>query len=179
MAPMRTASFSTSASFHAPFHQRPSGWPTCTSHASGFRLASNMNASSRSRSSLGAGAELTPGDAAAGTSWARACSGASAARGESFSFLLLEEAMTDATTEEGEETSIHKKKRKEGMENVTEKEIRNARSVLRARAFEHAAGTITIGLREIARKTVRAASPVSRAPCTVPESGRDRQRTSK
>jgi hypothetical protein len=37
-----TANFSMSLTRHAPFHQRPSGRPTCTSHASGLRLVRSI-----------------------------------------------------------------------------------------------------------------------------------------
>lgn len=99
-----TASFSTSAARHEPFHQRPLGCPTCTNHASGSRLVSNTYASLCSSPMP----VLVPADAT-GTSWTRACKGASAARGE-VSFLR-EEDMTQCCSVEEDKKWIYKKKK--------------------------------------------------------------------
>ena len=76
-----TANLSTSVACHVPFHQRPSGCPTCTNHASGFRLVSSTK--SKSCPPFPAGV--------AGMSWARACRGAKAARGETWVSVFFEE----------------------------------------------------------------------------------------
>jgi len=107
---VHTASFSTSATRHVPFHQRPSGWPICMTHASCSRFVSRIYASpfSRLSSCLDSDADLASGDAS-GTSCARACSGASAARGEVF--FLEDDAMVwrdEMGNRERSKKSIHK-----------------------------------------------------------------------
>ena len=76
-----TVNLSTSVACHAPFHQRPSGCPTCTNHASGFRLVSSTK--SKSCPPFPAGVE--------GMSWARACRGDKAARGETWVSVFFED----------------------------------------------------------------------------------------
>ena len=89
---VHTASFSTSAKRQVPFHQRPSGWPTCMTHASGSRFVSRIYACPRSRLSRCLDPDVDLGSmGVSGTSCARACSGASAARGEEF--FLEDDAM--------------------------------------------------------------------------------------